>query len=954
MLSTRDFFARILAPQPNHVLTLGAARAGRKIFWNKNYADLDALTAAALEFDAEGTTVYHAIGSFSDNETTEEGRVKVTRRAEQTTVFKALACDIDVGEGKPYATQKDAAVALVAAIKACDLPPPMLVSSGYGLHCYWPLVAPVPRDSWMVASTALRDRLTAGNLQVDTSKVCDPSMVLRPVGTTNRKGDAEALVRCVRDCPNYEFSILQEKLGPPSAPVVHAVAKPVRRSALLDAVLTGEELPPADAAQLAVKCTQLGAVASSRGNVPEPLWYLALGIANFCEDSEAVAIRWSDGHPSFSEDETLKKLHQWKRNTTGPSTCSAFHKVAPDVCKGCPHYGKITSPVQLSVPKPDPVSEDEDSPMPWGYQISKGKVLRTVGGIAEAICEYPLIVRERRFDPQTGKALAVLEATMPVEGAKIIELPIDILAAGKDKWTAFMFNNSMAPGRTPKHLDGTRHYIMTYLEELQRRVAPTNTYSQFGWTKDNAFILGEWRYSAAGVEPIHLASSIGEDMRAALISKGELKNWTDAVALYGEPGMELPAMCLLIGMGTPLMAHTGLDGLMVSMYHSGSGTGKTTTGHLISSIWGHPSRVQIGKNDTTNALYNTLVQLNNLPAYFDEMTNVSGEDISDLTYNLAQGRERRRLTEQAKLRVAGMWKLILFGSSNRSAIEKLEANKLASEGELQRILEYHFVPNAVFNGTKDGKARGLYVARTIEHNYGLAGPIILEALCKIPDIQALIAKGTERFAEEFKFEFDAKERFKQTAHVIAYIAGALASRLGLIDFDYRRVIRASLANLRTTRENAVVNRADAIDIIGGFTSEHRHMSVYERVNSAHGGKLSHDIAGLRGELRARWEVTHNNGRIEPKSFYYVDRAYFNKWCQEKGVDASSIVSQLREQGAVVNNVRVSLGRRTGIVTAAVWCYEFDITHPMWASRLAGIAAENNMFALKEVEKPVAS
>ena len=76
---------------------------------------------------------------------------------------------------------------MLSAINKIGLPQPMVVSSGNGIHCYWTLTSPVGKDHWVKASTALRIALQENNVEIDTSKIHDPSMVLRPVGTHHKK-----------------------------------------------------------------------------------------------------------------------------------------------------------------------------------------------------------------------------------------------------------------------------------------------------------------------------------------------------------------------------------------------------------------------------------------------------------------------------------------------------------------------------------------------------------------------------------------------------------------------------------------------------------------------------------------------------------------------------------------------------------------------------------------------
>ena len=248
-MDTLTFFKRVLAGEPNHVLTL---TRGKKIFWNRNYPTLEAAAQAALKFNTDGLTVYHALGSFAGNETVDDQqRPKVTRKAAQAVLFKSLACDIDVGAGKPHESQLAAAQSVARAVKSLGLPAPMLVSSGWGLHCYWPLTAAIDRATWSLISAALRDKLLAAGLALDTSKIADPAMVLRPVGTVNRKvSEHSQPVRLLRDCPDHVLSAIQACLGLAAGaaaptPAPRATSGTPRRSAMLDAVLDSPALAPA-------------------------------------------------------------------------------------------------------------------------------------------------------------------------------------------------------------------------------------------------------------------------------------------------------------------------------------------------------------------------------------------------------------------------------------------------------------------------------------------------------------------------------------------------------------------------------------------------------------------------------------------------------------------------------------------------------------------------------------
>ena len=102
--------------------------------------------------------------------------------------FKALWMDIDCGPDKAVPNKKgkicgyiDQATGLTAFQSFCkkaNLPRPIIVDSGYGLHFYWVLTEVLDRKTWESLSKRLRDLALADGLIVDTA-VFEASRVLR-------------------------------------------------------------------------------------------------------------------------------------------------------------------------------------------------------------------------------------------------------------------------------------------------------------------------------------------------------------------------------------------------------------------------------------------------------------------------------------------------------------------------------------------------------------------------------------------------------------------------------------------------------------------------------------------------------------------------------------------------------------------------------------------------------
>jgi hypothetical protein len=93
----------------------------------------------ALAADVSPREVFFGCASFL----TADGR-----KGENVQAARAFWLDLDVGEGKVYATQEDAFAALCAFEAALGLPPSLVVNSGRGLHVYWAMDADAARFPW--------------------------------------------------------------------------------------------------------------------------------------------------------------------------------------------------------------------------------------------------------------------------------------------------------------------------------------------------------------------------------------------------------------------------------------------------------------------------------------------------------------------------------------------------------------------------------------------------------------------------------------------------------------------------------------------------------------------------------------------------------------------------------------------------------------------------------------
>jgi hypothetical protein len=156
----------------------------------------------ASQASLDGVDAYFSCASFAQPEYVDGKGVKRRRTAHNALAAKSFWLDIDVGEDKPYSDQHDAIVALISFCSAHELPKPMLVSSGAGLHCYWPMTDDVPKAKWCTVASKLKELTKDPGqlLMADPSRTSDIASILRPVGTRNfKRRPAVELVKVLAD-----------------------------------------------------------------------------------------------------------------------------------------------------------------------------------------------------------------------------------------------------------------------------------------------------------------------------------------------------------------------------------------------------------------------------------------------------------------------------------------------------------------------------------------------------------------------------------------------------------------------------------------------------------------------------------------------------------------------------------------------------------------------------------
>jgi len=909
-----------------------------------------------------GNTVYHACASFEHEsvDRVKDGKAYKARRVQENVKFlRSLWLDLDVEADNPkkYPDQKSALVDLVQFLKETKLPVPMMVSSGYGVHLYWPLTENVLPGQWKSASAMLKALCDAHEFKADPMRTMDTASVLRPVGTDNRKDARNPRpVRLLQDANAVSFLDLYKLLEractnagveaqKPRAPVSKAAADSINAQF---AVQT--EFPNSYAEEVAHKCQQIRMVRDTRGNVPEPHWYAAIQLLYHTVESRDIIHAWSSGYEGYSEAETDRKIEQIKG--FGPTTCAKFDQVNAAGCVGCPlkTNKRITSPIQAgtrvevapapqvamptieSVPGSEVVGEVKlrvvDLPNPPAPFIRGADGLYRVDadGIKIKFHNYDLHPMERSFDEHEGFESVSIRHHTPHDGVLEFMFPSGLLEDPKKlrvelKSKSVHFN----PGMGDMMVD----YISQYVHTLQATAPARHKYASLGWQENGSFVLGSKLLvpnGSGGVSVEHAGiAAKGANILRGVRASGELQPWVDMTQILGKPGMEAHAFVFLAGIGAPFLHALGHRGATLSMLGR-TGTGKTLVGKFMLSAYGNPAELVGSQSDTPKAKIERIGFMRNLPVYIDEITNMDPELLSQTIYSVSEGKGPVRLRPDGTPRPSSEWATFLIVSTNQSLHGKLRVNKTDPEAEQMRLFE------VIVNSPGDASLREFYELSqaVLPNNFGRAGEVLMQWAvrqdrAKLAESLATIVKAIDE-----RTGAHGKERFWSATAGAALYTGHVMSQLGLIKFDYRKLMPWVMGQITNMRSDLKEHKVGPSDVLGLYLDSHSNgrLVVGAGIGTGANGTMDTGIANS-GRTVLRAPTAPLCVRIETdKAVGYISRSSINDYLTKRGLDYNALRNALTSAGVVIDtDARKVLGAGTYWAAGKVPTWKIDMSHP---------------------------
>lgn len=847
-------------------------------------------TIAELEeiangFDASHKDAYFALASFE---------VAGERKADKALYLRSCFFDIDCGEGKDYPNKKEALGALVAFLQDTELGglgTPWVVSSGGGIHVYWPFTTDIPAETWRSTAENLKRLAKSHNFAIDPSVTADRARVLRVPGTHNYKKENPRPVTIVMEGGVFDFeefsASLKDKLnGHAYVPDEFGLGA---RPSFADSNPSTSVKLLVDNQSFDFEAVQKGCaqvqfyIKNAADDGMEPTWRAVLSQAWCCDDGKAWGKKLSDMHPY--DDQRFEA--KWNE-LNGAYSCEKMDSVTPGICQGCPHKGKIKNPIALGkkvntidvpievvVDKPAATqTQVEEAPEPirikmptpprgFSYGGSSGVYYKKTskGADGETLEAEIMILPYYMYAVDVynmggNEHLAHYVALTP-HGAK--DVMIDTKSfAGKDEVIRSMARQNIIAFAGKGNDEQLYNYVRGCYSDMSLERPPVEMPQSYGWNDDNEFVLNSKIYKPDGtIKPVPVRSGM-ENIYKATESAGNLKEWQEVVHMMQDKGLTEILTLGLSGFGTPLMALTAYKGITYHACSTESGTGKSLSLDLNSSIWGNPTRYAVSKDTSVVAMEQRLGMLKNLPLNVDEITaknrGTGFEWVAEFILGMTkgQGKERMESGTNAERLNNTRWAATALLSSNTHIVDFLTGSREhSSEGELRRLLEFPLSNQLVWTAEQSETLRKL------QKNYGVAGVAYIKWLVRNRDHAiAVMDKVLQKVEERFNMSND--ERF-WTAGVASIIAGIqLANEAGVVKIKLEPIVDYLKTIVASMRAMVRASYRQADDVLFTFIS--RNYSKFVTISKTKTSEMIKSFTGSETEITRN--INEVVGRIE--------------------------------------------------------------------------------------------
>ena len=881
-----------------------------KVTRHKFVENIDELESFVESKKNTKTNIFVALSSFNG----------YSRKAEEAKAVKSFFVDLDVGEGKGYESKEDALDAIDKFILENELPPPVKIDSGGGVHAYWLFDKDVPATEWKPYAEKFKNFCLTHGLNIDPVVTADLARILRCPDTFNQKTDPPTPTKLLgSDIPVYSFDEFKNFLGEVSQSHDELIAalpktglsEDQRKMMKLDNFQT-------KFSDIAIKslegtgCNQIKFILENSKALPEFLWHSGLSIAQHCSDRDTAIHMMSEDYPGYNREATIRKAE----STQGkPHSCETFNERNPGGCEGCPFRGKITNPLaigkelQLSQPVNETVLETKTEVVNQTTKITtklnglpqelQPFVYGKNGGIyylppheydenGVPIPKDPIIVSlydiyptKRIFSVADGECL-LMKAMLPNDPEREFLLPVKHVYA-IEKFKEVIASNGVLFNPGNKEVGYLMNYIIKWGQYLMNKSPAEIMRMQMGWTPNReSFVIGATEYTRDFKEVSSPTSPLCRGIAKHLAPAGKYEDWKVAANKLNMPSLELHAFTMLAGFGSALMEYTSTSGVTICLTGE-SGAAKTGALYSALSVWGNPKDLSV-LDATENGMTGRYLGLHNIPFGLDEVGNILPKTLSQLIHKISQGKSKIRMqaSVNAEREHEMSASLVAIFTSNHSLYDKLTTLKKDPNGEVARLIELSVRKPEVF---RDDATLGREIFDSFRFNHGWAGPEFIKALYKVGELELgkMIDKWCAKFAKDFGD--DTAYRFYQNLVAASMVAGEITNANGITEFNLDRIYKKIVTEMIAIKDNVVkVNAVDYESVLSDY------------INKNQTGILAFKDNKITMEPRTAFVIRVEND----EHMMWISKTEFDKYLGEMSVSRKEFLFQMKESGIQID------------------------------------------------------
>lgn len=938
----KQFYEKLL-PKQGVYCVAGISKDG--IITNRYTETFDEIFDLAERHKKKQLNVYVTPGTFQN----------YSRKADESVAVKSFFIDLDIGDvyadkNKGYADRAEAFAALEKFLEDTELPPPFKINSGRGIHAYWIFDEEVPYSEWKPYADKFKE-LCLEHMFIDPAVTADAARLMRYPDSLNYRNDPPDPTGFYDDeITVYSWQEFKEFLGAPVEKPLDVLSSIKKGLDDETKEMLGLDNYASSFFTLAEKsltgngCKQVHDMLADQATAPYDLWVAGLTIASRCDDGHEAIHAMSEEHPDYDHKKTEEKAYN--DGLKGPRTCDWFAANFSEGCKGCPHRGKITSPIQLArefkaaktnkeesvweAPHPQEIPDFPDFLYPFargengGIYFVPPPVVDKKGNKRQddpiRILAHDLFPIQRLYSPLDGECLK-MRLILPHDAPREFLVPMKHIYA-QEHFKSLMSSNGVL--YDINNMVHVMNYIVKWGQFMVSNDSADMMRMQMGWTAprtserewaNRSFVIGTQEVTRQGHVVPAPSSPYLKGTARYFNAVGSFDKWKECANQLNREGLELHAFTMLAGFASPLMEYTSTSGVTISLLGR-SGAAKTGAMYAGLSVFGNPKDSSVFEA-TDNGMTGRYLGFHNMMLGVDEIGNKDAKILSQLVHKVSHGKAKIRMqaSVNAERDHEMAASLICVMTTNESAYSKFELIKGSADGEKARMIEFLVRQPECLVGAAGAKL-GREIFDPLRSNYGHAGIPYIQKVLELGDdfILATEEKWRERFSADFKG--GTEYRFYENLMSACMTAGEIVvNQMGLIDLDLERIYHQVTLDMINIKDNVVkVNKTDYQSLLTEFV----YANLDKTLVIKEGGKV---VGEPRGAIVARIE--------SEKSLLQVSKTEFKKYLNTRQINSREFEFDMREKGILFDDKkgRLTTGWKSAIHLDPAYLYWFNQKFP---------------------------